>query len=319
VSGTAVTSEASDVRDLVCHCRRVPYSEVAAAIENGAETLAKVQEATDACTRCFGCRFELEQMLEDRLGDRYRRTPSVSLVSSKTGVPRVMYMPVLEGFDGHPVNTRILMFNSPEDEAQPSNGGGAITVRLDLIRLDGRRLAARELTLSRGGTAIVEASGLASPSALDRGAGMAKLVIQSEQVGSCRPYFQLHSPDGVTSTHEKKAARPKSKLTRHYHWLFPVGHSFGPQEAWMILTNTQSVPMVDQELIWQSDTGAEARAPVPPLERDQTALIPLHEHFSDVAAGGIAGAVRLAPPSHKVAGFMLLREPGLELWRVQHL
>lgn len=318
-SGMTVTSPPPAVRDLICHCLQVPYAEVAAAIEDGAGSLAEVQEATDACTRCFGCRFEVERMLRDRLGDDFQRTLSTAVVHKATA-PRVMYMPVLQGFDGHAVKTRILMFNAHEEEPQSDDeDDDAMAVRLDLMRLDGQRLAAHELTLPRGETAIVEVSDLVSHKALDSGAGMAKLVIGSGQVGSCRPYFQLRSRDGITSTHEKKAARPKTTLGRSYHWLVPFGHSSGPQEAWMILTNTQSAPMVDQQLIWQSAAGNQERMPVPLLERDQTAFVALHEHVSDIAAGGVAGTVRLSPPSHKVAGFMLLREPGLELWRVQHL
>src|SRR3989442_810911 len=56
---------------ILCHCRQVHYRDVEAAIEDGARSLNDLQRQTTACTRCFGCRFELEALLRERLGPAY--------------------------------------------------------------------------------------------------------------------------------------------------------------------------------------------------------------------------------------------------------
>ncbi len=73
------------------------------------------------------------------------------------------------------------------------------------------------------------------------------------------------------------------------------------------------------ELIWTSSTGHSARTPVPTLEFDQTACVPIHEHFPEIRTGVEGGAVHLTPATHAVAGFMIRHDPRRQLWRVQHL
>ena len=65
--------------DSVCHCLRVSYARVEAAIREGARSIGDLQRATSACSRCFGCRFELERMLRQHLGDGYRAERTISL------------------------------------------------------------------------------------------------------------------------------------------------------------------------------------------------------------------------------------------------
>src|SRR4051794_41453379 len=63
----------------VCHCLRVPYATVDTAIDKGARSIADLQRATKACTRCFGCRFELEGLLRERLGEAFHHEATVSV------------------------------------------------------------------------------------------------------------------------------------------------------------------------------------------------------------------------------------------------
>ena len=63
--------------DIVCHCLQVPYDQVRQAIAGGATGIADLQRQTRACTRCFGCRFELEALLRKQLGDAFRHEARV--------------------------------------------------------------------------------------------------------------------------------------------------------------------------------------------------------------------------------------------------
>src|SRR5436190_22084140 len=114
----------SRLTGLICHCRKVPYDDVEAVIGAGrATTLADIQRETTACTRCFGCRFEIERMLHDHLGERYQRSAFVSLPTEErpgglrrrarallrgapATLPKRMYMPIMDGFHGE-VRTRV--------------------------------------------------------------------------------------------------------------------------------------------------------------------------------------------------------------------
>ena len=64
----ASTGEAQ--ADIVCHCLQVPYEDVRRAVANGATGIADVQRATTACTKCFGCRFEIEALLRSSSATR---------------------------------------------------------------------------------------------------------------------------------------------------------------------------------------------------------------------------------------------------------
>ena len=316
---------------VVCHCRRVPYEAVRRAIESGrATSLADIQRETTACTRCFGCRFELQRILEERLGDRYRPTEFVARVPGESSLlrrlaarvrgrsvlPRRMYMPALAGFRGRDVDTRVVLFNW----AGGSADGTPVTVRADLLALDGTRRAVWEHSVPPGGSAAVGAGELL-PDELEGGVGAFKLVLDAPELGSLRPYFHLVSPGGITSTHEKAGPADPSAIERRrpYHWVFPVGFSERQEEAYLFCTNTQARPMEGHELIWQDESEREERTRFPPLELDQSACIALHEHFPDLASGRFAGTVRLVPATHKVAGFILRYDDEGDRWRVQHL
>ena len=49
-----------------CICRAVTSDEVHAAIDNGADTLARVAKATGACTSCGTCKDRIRGMLGER-------------------------------------------------------------------------------------------------------------------------------------------------------------------------------------------------------------------------------------------------------------
>jgi bacterioferritin-associated ferredoxin len=301
----------------VCHCKHVEYQTVDKAIRRGARSIADIQRKTSACTRCFGCRFELERMLQDRLGEGYRHESTITLPKgfAKARVPRPMYMPVLAGFHGHDVDTRAIVFNIDLE-----GGQGAVDFRADLVTLAGERVGVWQNTVGEGCSALIDLSREAIGDRLPEGVGVLKLVLEAEEVGSLRPYFQFVTPTSIGSTHEKKGpSRPEKETIRSYHWIFPIGRAARPEEAYFFCTNTQTAPMTGQRLVWQADGGESASAPVPDLEFGQSACVPLHEHFPAVYEGRTGGTVRLEPATHVVAGFMIRHDPEAQLWRVQHL
>lgn len=301
--------------DIVCHCLQVPYDEVRRAVAAGATSIADVQRQTRACTRCFGCRFEIETLLREELGDSFRHEERVvpPKGDDRTRVPQPMYMPVLAGYKGYEVDTRLIVFNW---EGPPEPAG----FRLDLLLPDAQRVGAWREEAPSGRSAVIDLSRGQVGHLLPDGLGLAKIVLDRPDVGSLRPYFHLQTPTSVTTTHEKKGPKnPGRHGPRSYHWLFPIGRSAGPEEVYFHFVNTQLEPMCDQRLLWQSVDGESVSIPLPPAEFEQTVVVPLHEHVPSVADGSTAGTVRLDPPLFKVAGFMLRHDPETQLWRVQHL
>jgi hypothetical protein len=226
-----------------------------------------------------------------------------------------MYMPVLAGFRGHEVDTRVIVFNIDLE-----GGQGPVDFRADLMTLEGERVDVWQNTVGEGCSAVLDLSREAIGDKLGDGVGLVRLVLETEEVGSLRPYFQWVTPTSITTTHEKKGpSKPERQEARSYHWIFPIGRAAGPEEAYMFCTNTQTTPMLGHRLVWQSDAGETASAPMPDLEYGQSAMVPLHEHFPAVHAGDTVGTVRLEPATHVVAGFMVRHDPEAQLWRVQHL
>lgn len=309
--GSPVVEVDDGRKGLVCHCRKVAYRSVREAIVTGDRTIADLQTSTGACTRCFGCRAELERMLKLHLGKRFRPQATVSLPAGVASMPvRPMYMPVLAGFQGASVDTRVVVFNWEGPEVP-------VTFRADLLRLDGVRVGAWEHVVDYGCSAVVDLSRQAIGELLPDGVGVAKVVLETESVGSLRPYFQFVTPTCISSTHEMKGfADPNApRNDRKYHWVFPIGESTRLEEAYFFVTNTQMEPMPG-ELVWTGDNGETASTPTPTLRFDQSMCVPLHERLPLFTTGG---AVRLAPATHAVAGFMMRHEPERQLWRVQHL
>lgn len=300
--------------EFVCHCKHVSYGEVNKAIRRGAKSMADIQRTTTACTRCFGCRFELEGMLKAAYGDAYHHVTTITLPAklAKVRAPRPMYMPVLAGFRGSEVDTRVIVFNW-EGPERP------IGFRADLLTLDGRRVQATEHTVSAGCSVVLDFARDGVGELLPEGVGVVKLVLDTEEVGSLRPYFHFSTPTAITSTHEKKGpTKPERIETRGYHWIFPVGSGRRDDEAYLFMTNTQTTPMEGQRLVWQGDDGLTESTGVPTLEFSQSACIAVHECLPSMN-GGTGGTVRLEPAMHAVAGFMIRYEPEAQLWRVQHL
>lgn len=325
--------------DLICHCRQVPFDVVRDAVRTGgAATLADVQRQTTACTRCFGCRFEVEGLLREELGERYvptavvtrdvraeeRATLGLRLRSRlreargrvAAAAPQKMYMPVLEGFNGCDVTTRLILFNLHDEPTEP---GEAVSLRADLTRLDGRRQDVWRTTIPPKNTTILEVGEMMREGSLPEGIGVVKLVLDADVVGSLRPYFHFISPGGITSTHEKRGPRrPHRVAKRSYHWIFPLAPNPRGNESWFFLMNTQTTPIEGARLALHTDSGDEEAVDLPRLELDQGACIPLHEHFDAVRAGSARGSVRLTPSVH-VAGWIIHRDVEADLWRVQHL
>jgi len=306
----------------ICHCRNVTYDTVQESIDDGARTVAELQRRTTACTRCFGCRSELERMLRLSLGDAYRHEATVTLPSeyARTQPARPMYMPVLAGFRGAEVDTRVIAFNW-EGEEKP------VRVRADLLRPDGVRVKVWTQEIPYGCSAVLDVDRATVGALLPEGVGVLKLVLDTDEIGSLRPYFQFLTPTCITSTHEKKGPSKRGKkdqatgirrYDRSYHWIFPVGVGERDEEAYFFCTNLQLDPM-EGELVWTSDGGGTSSVPIPTLELDQTACVPLHESFDDVRTGARGGSVWLTPATHVVAGFMIRHDRERQLWRVQHL
>lgn len=301
-------------RGVVCHCRKVEYETVREAIGGGARTVADLQRRTTACTRCFGCRSELERMLQLHLGDKFQHQATVTLPPeySLTKSPRPMYMPVLAGFRDAEIDTRVIVFNWEGPEVP-------VAFRADLLRLDGRRVKVWNYEVGYGSSAVLDLSRAAIGDLLPEGVGVIQIVLDAEAVGSLRPYFHFVTPTCVSSTHEKKGpANPEKKKTRNYHWIFPIGVGRRAEEAYFFCTNTQMHPMTS-ELVWENNAGEVASTPVDTLEFGQSACVALHEHFPAIFSGAEGGAVRLSPATHAVAGFMIRHDREAQLWRVQHL
>ena len=300
--------------EYVCHCKHVGYATVAKAIDRGAKSIADIQRSTSACTRCFGCRFELEGMLHQAYGDAYRHEPTITLPDrlAKTRLPRPMFMPVLAGFRGYEIDTRVIVFNLEGDDRQ-------VSFRADLLQLDGTRVQALQHEVARGCSTVLDLSRAAVGELLDDGVGIVKLVLDTEEVGSLRPYFHFVTPTCISSTHEKKGpSKPQKQENRSYNWIFPVGVAERNDESYYFCTNTQTTPMAGQRLVWQAESGRTEATDMPELEFNQSACVPLHERFESYRSGE-GGAVRLEPATHVVAGFMIRHEPEEKLWRVQHL
>lgn len=321
-SRTPVPSPAERDTALVCHCRRVTRGTVAAAIGSGeARSLSDLQRQTTACTRCFGCRFDLERMLRDTLRETYTPAPFLTRpegVDARVVLPRRMYMPLFTGYAGHEIDTRVVIFNWADEADRDSR---PVTARADLLALDGTRLDVWETVIEPRRSAVLDSREIIPDGLPDGGVGVMKLVVDAPQLSSLRPYFQLLSPTAITSTHEKTGPQdPGRKLIpRRYNFLFPIAPSDAPEEAYFFLTNTQVEPMDGQELVWRSEDGEEESLTLPSLELDQSACVGLHEAFPAIASGEGEGTVRLDPALHKVAGWMLRVDRERALWKVQHL
>ena len=329
--------------EMICHCRQVPYAAVEGAIrERRACTLAEVQRETTACTRCFGCRFEIERVLKGELGDDYVPTAVVTreVVTRQVEpdgagplrrfvrrrrrarkrvepvAPQKMYMPILEGYGGHEISTRVVLFNlHDEQQEEPQEVG----LRADITALDGERKDVWRARIAPRHSTVLNVREMLGERSLPDGIGLIKLILDSDTVHSLRPYFHLISPGGVTSTHEKRGPRrPHLVSPRGYHWILPVAPKPRPGETYFFLTNTQTTPIEGRSLIYRDTDGREQSVEVPVLELDQAVCVPLHEHVPEIAAGTARGTVRLAPSVH-VAGWILHRDVEADLWRVQHL
>src|SRR4029079_4417561 len=138
--------------------------------------------ATAACTRCFGCRFELEGLLHERLGDAFQHQETVTVPTDygRTRVPQPMYMPVLAGYRGHEIDTRLIVFNS---EGPHETAG----FRLDLMRPNGERVSASRYEAPSGGSTVIDMSRAAVGELLPEGVGLAKLVLAYGAVRSSAP------------------------------------------------------------------------------------------------------------------------------------
>src|SRR5205807_2195703 len=143
--------------------------------------------------------------------------------------------------------------------------------RLDLILPSAERVAAWRYDVAPSCSAVIDLSRKTTGSMLPGGVGVAKLVLDTAEVGSLRPYFQLATPTSVTSTHEKKGPKdPRRHGPRSYHWIFPVGRSGRPEEAYFFFVNTQLDPMRDQQLVWQSVDGEATSIALPAVEFEQS-------------------------------------------------
>ena len=270
---------------------------------------------TTACTRCFGCRSELERMLRLHLGDAFHHEPTVTLPPefSRIAPTRPMYIPVLAGFRGAAVDTRVIVFNW-EGPEKP------VSFRADLLRPDGVRVQVWNQEVAYGCSGVIDLSrkaigsllpgrrrpdqadprhrrgGLAAPVFPSRHADLRELDAREEGTGEPeppeRPQVLLDLPDRGSASATRR--RTSSARTRRWsRW----------RASWSGRTTRTS-------------GGA---MPIPRLEFDQSACVALHEHFPAIATGAEGGAVRLSPATHAVAGFMIRHEPEGQLWRVQHL
>lgn len=50
----------------VCYCRKVDFDTIIKAIENGADNLDKVKEATGAATACGRCKSTIKDIIDSK-------------------------------------------------------------------------------------------------------------------------------------------------------------------------------------------------------------------------------------------------------------
>src|SRR2546429_531174 len=70
--------------------------------------------------------------------------------------------------------------------------------RLDLVLPTAERVAAWRYDVAHSCSTVIDLSRTAVGSLLPGGLGVAKLVLDTAEVGSLRPYFQLSTPTSVT-------------------------------------------------------------------------------------------------------------------------
>ncbi len=56
-----------DHDEIICHCQGITYEEIVNAIHNGANTIEKIGDATEAGITCGSCIEDLEEILEEEL------------------------------------------------------------------------------------------------------------------------------------------------------------------------------------------------------------------------------------------------------------
>lgn len=59
-----------DLEKIVCNCVGVTASQIKKAVDEGASTLAEVQEVTGAGTVCGACLEEVEELISHFVGER---------------------------------------------------------------------------------------------------------------------------------------------------------------------------------------------------------------------------------------------------------
>jgi len=57
-----------DKHDIICHCEQVTYGDILDVIEQGADTIEKIGDATMAGVSCGTCIEAIEEILEEELG-----------------------------------------------------------------------------------------------------------------------------------------------------------------------------------------------------------------------------------------------------------
>ena len=172
------------------------YGSAEKAIRRGARSIADLQRKTSACTRCFGCRFELEQLLTRAYGEGYQHAATITIPAGyeKAAIPNPMYMPVLAGFNGYDIDSRVIVYNY----AGSSKPAG---YRVDLMLPSAERVGTWQQHVQAGRFAMLDLSRDAIGPILPGGAGVAKLVLDRAEVGSLRPYFHFETPTSITTTH----------------------------------------------------------------------------------------------------------------------
>lgn len=53
-----------DENKVVCFCKKVTYGQIMEAVNNGADTVEKVAEATGATVGCGGCKGKVQDIID---------------------------------------------------------------------------------------------------------------------------------------------------------------------------------------------------------------------------------------------------------------
>jgi hypothetical protein len=224
-----------------------------------------------------------------------------------------MYMPVLAGYGGYEIDTRLIVFNW-EGAQEPAG------FRLDLMRPNGERVSASRHEAPSGGSTVIDMSRAAVGQLLPEGVGLAKDRARPSRGRLAPAVLPPRDADlGNDHAREEGPQGPAPARTAALPLDLP-DRALAPAGGGLLLVRQHPARADARPALGLAERGRRNGRSSAAGDRVRAVRArPLHEHVDSVAAGAKAGSVRLDPATFKVAGHMLRHDPEAQLWRVQHL